>query len=118
MIQNQLFLSTRCVISRYQMLMKMSTVAPTFSSSGDNSKIVTRLGPNRVSTMIMTGKPNRPAPPAFKLDLEEFTSGAVSAVSLVTHDMVSDQWDSLPDLLEPHCLSSMKRIIASLSEEE
>ena len=55
MIQNQLFLSTRCVISRYQMLMKMSTVAPTFSSSGDNSKIVTRLGPNRVSTMIMTG---------------------------------------------------------------
>ena len=55
MIQNQLFLSTRCVISRYQMLMKMSTVAPTFSSSGDNSKIVTALGPNRVSTMIMTG---------------------------------------------------------------
>ena len=64
------------------------------------------------------GKPNRPAPPSFNLDLEEFTSGAVSAVSLVTHDMVSDQWDALPDLVEPHCLSSMKGIIASLSEEE
>ena len=99
-------------------LRPMSVQAPTFSSSGDTDSIVTKLGPNRISTMIITGKPNRPLPPSYNVDLEEFLPGAISAVSEVTGKMAEDDWDSLSGLVEQRCVSSLRPVISALSPEE
>ena len=99
-------------------LRPMSAQAPTFSSSGDTDSIVTKLGPNRISTTIITGKPNRPLPPSYNDDLEEFLPGAISAVSEVTGKMAEDDWDSLPGLVEQRCVSSLRPVISALSPEE
>ena len=96
----------------------MSAQAPTFSSTGDTDSIVTKLGPNRISTMIITGKPNRPLPNSYNVDLEEFLPGAISAVSEVTGKMAEDDWDSLSELVEQRCISSLRPVISSLSPEE
>ena len=53
-------------------LLPMSAQAPKFSSTGDSDSIVTKLGSNRISTMIITEKPNRPLPISYNVDLEEF----------------------------------------------
>ena len=99
-------------------LRPMSAQAPTFSSTGDTDSIVTKLGPNRISTMIITGKPNRPLPNSYNVDLEEFLPGAISAVSEVTGKMAEDDWDSLSELVEQRCISSLRPVISSLSPEE
>ena len=99
-------------------LRAMSVQAPTFSSSGDTEKIVTKLGPNRIATMIMMGKPNRPLPASYNVDLEEFLPGAISAVSVVTNAMADDDWESLPGLVESQCVSNLRPVISALSPEE
>lgn len=99
-------------------LRPMSVLAPTFSSSGDTESIVTKLGPNRIATMIITGRPNRPLPDSFNVDLEEFLPGAISAVSVVTSAMAEDDWESLPGLVEARCISNLRPMMSGLSPEE
>ena len=106
---------SRALLPRHR---PMSSVAPTFSSSGDTGDIVARLGPARVATMIMTGKPNRPLPDSFNVDLEEFMPAAISAASVVTAAMAEGDWDSLSGLVEEECASEMRRVMAQLSLEE
>ena len=96
----------------------MSVLAPTFSSTGDTESIVTKLGPPRIATMIMSGKPNRPLPSSFNVDLEEFLPGAISAVSVVTTAMAEDDWESLTGLVEQRCVSSLRPMMGALTTEE
>jgi len=77
-----------------------SALAPTFSSTGSTARIVSRLGPNRIFTMIMTGKPNKPFPPEFQVDLDEFLPAAVSAAEVVTSSMSSDDWERIVGLVD------------------
>ena len=99
-------------------LRAMSVQAPTFSSSGDTENIVTKLCPNRIATMIITGKPNRPLPASYNLDLEEFLPGAISAVSVVTNAMAEEDWESLPGLVESRCVRNLRPVISALSPKE
>lgn len=64
------------------------------------------------------GKPNRAAPDSFNLNVDEFKTGAISAVSMVTSSMVDNEWESLSDLVEGQTLSAMRRIYSDLSPEE
>ena len=85
-----------------------SALAPSYSSTGDLAKIVSRLGPNRISTMIMAGKPNRPFPQEFQVDLDEFLPGAVSAAGLVTSSMSSGDWEGLEGLVDRDCITGLQ----------
>ena len=97
----------------------MSSLAPTFTSSGGGDQsIVTKLGPNRIASMIITGRPNRPLPDSFNVDLEEFLPGAISAVSVVTSAMAEDDWESLSGLVESRCVSNLRPVLSGLSPEE
>jgi len=95
-----------------------SALAPTFSSTGDTSKIVTRLGPPRIATMIVTGKPNRPPPPQFQLDIVEFLPGAISAAGVVTSSMSAGDWNSLEGLVDRDCISSLQSTMQSMNNEQ
>ena len=85
-----------------------SALAPTFSSTGDVAKIVSKLGPPRIATMIMTGKPNRPFPADFQVDAAEFLPGAVSAAGVVTSCMSSGDWEGLEGLVARDCINSLQ----------
>jgi len=93
-----------------------SSLAPTFASLGDTSKIVSRLGPNRIATMIVTGKPNRPFPPEFQVDLEEFLPGAISAAGVVTSSMSAGDWGSLEGLVDRDCINSLQATMHSMEK--
>ena len=77
----------------------MSSQAPTFSSTNDTSKVVARLGMPNIATMVLSGKPNRPFPDSYQVDLDSFTPAAISAVSMITEAMSNQEWDSLEDLV-------------------
>ena len=96
----------------------MSSQSPTFSSTNDKSKIVARLGMNNIATMVLAGKPNRPLPDSFQVDLESFTPAAISAVSMITEAMSHQDWDSLEDLVQDDCVVELRNIITNQSEEE
>ena len=81
-----------------------SALAPTFSSTGNTAKIVSRLGPDRIFTMIMTGKPNKP----IHLDLDEFLPGAVSAAGVVSSCMSSGDWEGLEGLVDRDCITGLQ----------
>jgi len=77
-----------------------SALAPTYSSTGNTARIVSRLGPDRIITMITTGKPNKPLPSEFQVDLDEFLPAAVSAAGVVTSSMSSGDWEGLVGLVD------------------
>jgi len=95
-----------------------SALAPTFSSTGDTSKIITKLGPPRIATMIVTGKPNRPPPPQFQVDLVDFLPGAISAAGVVTTSMSAGDWKSLEGLVDRDCISSLQSTMQSMNNEQ
>ena len=95
-----------------------SALAPTYSSTGDTSKIVTKLGFPRIATMIITGKPNRPPPPQFQVDLDEFLPGAISAAGVVTSSMYAGDWNSLEGLVDRDCISSLQSTMQSMNSEQ
>ena len=96
----------------------MSSQSPTFSSSNDTSKIVARLGLPNIATMVLSGKPNRPFPDSYQVDLDSFTPAAISAVSMITEAMSQQDWDSLEDLVQEDCTVELKNIMDNQSEEE
>lgn len=90
-----------------------------FFSKGDTTSLVTKLGLNRVSTMIMTGKPNHPFPPEFNVDLEgEFLPGAKAAVSVVTRGVAEADWEALEGLVSPTCLEGIKVNTTNIEDKE
>ena len=96
----------------------MSTQCPTFSSTNDTSKIVARLGMPNIATMVLSGRPNRPFPDSYQVDLDSFTPAAISAVSMITEAMSNQEWDSLEDLVQDDCVVELRNIIKKLSGEE
>lgn len=96
----------------------MSSQSPTFSSTTDKSKIVARLGLPNIASMVLSGKPNRPFPDSFQVDLETFNPAAISAVSMITEAMSHQDWDSLEDLVHNDCVAELRNIINNQSEEE
>lgn len=75
-------------------------LAPTYSSTGNTARIVSSLGPDRIITMITTGKPNKPLPSEFQVNLDEFLPAAVSAAGVVTSSMSSGDWEGLVGLVD------------------
>jgi len=92
--------------------------APSYSSTGSLDVLVTSLGLNRISTMIMSGKPNRPFPAELGVDLETMTDGGKQAISVVTRLLESEQFDQLEGLVSPQCALGLEESIRQLSDEE
>jgi len=93
--------------------------APTYSSTGNVEKIVSKLGLSRISTMIMSGKPNRPLPLSDNhVDLEEFLPGAISAAGVVTSCVASNNWEQLEGLVEYTCIAGLQAATENISGEE
>jgi len=68
--------------------------------------------------MIMTGKPNRPFPPEFQVDIEQFLPGAISAVDVVTTAVASGEWEALEGLVDRECINNLQSNIALMDEEQ
>jgi len=85
-----------------------SGLAPSFSSSKNIKKMVTKLGVNRVSSIIFTGKPNTQLPSEFGIKDDQFIPGAISAVGVVTNLMASGDWDQLEGLVDRNCISNLQ----------
>merc|ERR1719431_786019 len=66
--------------------------------------------------MIVTGKPNRPFPPEFQVDLEEFLPGAISAAGVVTSSMSAGDWGSLEGLVDRDCINSLQATMHSMDK--
>jgi len=95
-----------------------NALAPTFSSTGNTTKIVSRLGPQRIATMIMSGKTNRNIPPEYQIDIDQFLPAAVSAVGEVTKCVSSGDWGGLEGLVDRECINNLKASMDMLNKEE
>jgi len=93
-------------------------MAPSYSSTGDMNKVVTSLGIQRVSTMIMSGKPNRPFPEEFGIDIDSFTEGGKQAIELVTKCLEEQDYSSLDGLVSDSCISRLQTSLKDLTNEE
>jgi len=91
---------------------------PSFSSTGSLEKVVTSLGINRIATMIMSGKPNRPFPEQFEVDLDEMSEGGKQAISVVSQCLERGTYDELEGLVSGQCISGLKSNLESLTPEE
>jgi len=97
----------------------LSKEAPTFSSSGDPKTCVTSLGLNRIATLILSGKPNKPVPDKFNVDIEEFGEGATLAVEVVTRGLADGDYSSLEGLVSEECIDSLKgQNLQNLNDEK
>lgn len=95
-----------------------SPLAPTFSSTGDTKSLVTRLGLQRISNVIIQGSPNFKLPPQFNYNPDDFLPGAREAVGLVTKAASEGDWDSLEGLVEPQCINSLREQLEGMGEVE
>jgi len=68
--------------------------------------------------MILTGKPNRPFPPEFQVDIEQFLPGAISAVDVVTTAVASGEWEALEGLVDRECINTLQSNMAVMDEEQ
>jgi len=56
----------------------------------------------------MTGKPNRPVPDKFNVNIDEFGEGATAAVEVVTRGIAEGDYSSLEGLVTEQCIESLK----------
>lgn len=96
----------------------LSKKAPTFSSSKDTKNCVISLGLFRTMTLIMSGKPNKPVPEKFNLNIDEFSTGAAGAVEVVTRGLADGDYSSLEGLVTDQCIASLKEQNLQLLSEE
>jgi len=96
----------------------LSKEAQTFSSSKDPKQCVTSLGIEKISSLILSGKPNKPLPAEFNLDIEEFNKGAAAAVEVVTRGLADGDYSSLEGLVTDQCIASLKQLNLQLLSEE
>jgi len=88
------------------------------SNTGDTAKMVSRLSTPRVTSIIMTGKPNRPLPSEFQVDLDEFIPVSVSAAGLVTSCLSSGDWKGLEGVMDKECIASLQAIRNTTGKEK
>lgn len=81
--------------------------APSFSSSGDPKTCVTKLGMAQISTLILTGKPNRPRLEELNLNVDEFGEGAKGAIEVVTRGIADGDYTSLEGLVTNECIHGL-----------
>ena len=99
---------------------RLDKSAPSFSSLIDESKLVTKLGLNRVGNVILYGNPNHMEKfyDYYKLDINNWSKGALEAVSVVTKNLSNQDWDALDGLVSANCIKSLKSKVNELSETE
>jgi len=68
--------------------------------------------------MIMTGRPNRPFPEQFGVDLEAMSEGGKQAISVVTNCLAERKYDQLEGLVSPQCISGLRSNLENLNAEE
>jgi len=86
-----------------------SREAPSFSSSGDTKNCVTKLGMSRISTLLLTGRPNRPQLlEELEMNIEEFGEGARGAIEVVTRGVAEGDYESLEGLVTEGCIDGLK----------
>lgn len=95
-----------------------SGLVPTFNTSNDKNKMVTKLGLSRISSVVLTGKPNTSLPSEFNVNLNQFLPEAISAVGVVTGFMASGDWDKLDGLVERDCIESLQTTMAKFNSVE
>ena len=93
-----------------------SPLTPTYSTCGDNKKLVTKLGLTNVFNVILRGNPNATLPGDCMMD--DFLPGAREAVGLVTKAASEGDWDSLEGLVEPRCIDSLREQLEGMGEVE
>jgi hypothetical protein len=91
---------------------------PTLASRGDPKAIVTSLGLPRISTMIMSGKPNRPFPAEYGVNIDEMTEGGKQAIQFVTQRVQTGEWENLEGLLSDNCIRGLRKDLESVTPEE
>lgn len=117
MLQSRLYYARKPPIVLFKRLMSEMRY-PTLTSTGDPKKIVTSLGLNRISTMILSGKPNRPFPAEFGVDIDEMTDGGKQAISLVTKCVQTGEWENLEELLSNNCIKGLRQNLENVTSEE
>jgi len=68
--------------------------------------------------MIMSGKPNRPFPEEFGIDIDSFTEGGKQAIELVTTCLEEYDYASLDGLVADSCISRLQTSLKDLTNEE
>ncbi|XP_023335781.1 uncharacterized protein LOC111707029 [Eurytemora carolleeae] len=97
---------------------RKSSFAPSYSSTGDIKKSITKLQNERIASMIIYGKPNRPFPEEYGLDVESMTEGAKQAIGVVSEFLEEEEYDKLGGLVSPECIAGLKKNLAGLTQEE
>ena len=94
--------------------------APSLSSLSDESKLVTKLGLNRVGNVILYGNPNHTEKffDYYKLDISTWSKEALGAVSVVTQNVSNQDWEALDGLVSANCIKSLKSKVNELSRTE
>jgi len=99
-------------------VIRQSSSAPTYSSTGSTSDICTTLKLPRIASMILQGNPNRPFPAEFNVDVDEMTEGGKQALGVVTEIMESGELARLEGLVSPDCSKGLEEQLGQMSEEE
>ena len=99
---------------------RLDKSAPSFSSLSDKSKIVTKLGLNKIGNVIRFGKPNHTEKFSdyYKVDIDTWSKGALEAVSVVTKNVSNQEWDSLDGLVSENCIESLKSKFNDFTDTE
>merc|ERR1719239_1337869 len=122
--EKKMNLSRICVRSRlksmvlHQGIRERSTACPSYSSSGDLSRAVTKLGLPRISTMIMVGKPNSPFPDELGVEVESMSEGGKQAAEVVTGFLTEGDYGGLEGLLSSECINGLVSNLQGFSAEE
>ena len=90
--------------------------APTFSTKMDTKKLIVKLNLARLIDVIVRESPNATLNKLH--NAEEFMSGSVEAVGLVTKAASEGDWDSLDGLVEPQCIDGLKEQLEGMGEVE
>lgn len=90
--------------------------APTFSSTGDISSLVTKLDLSKIGHVIIRGKVNIPFPKSYNVNIEEFLPGATEAAGIVTQAACQENWEELEGLVSSDCIQGLRNQLGNYSQ--
>lgn len=89
----------------------MSSVVPTFTTI-DQGDTRAKFGRRLFYDSMMFGKSaNLQLPESYEADIDGFKQGAIGAVAVVTRAMSRGNWNKLSGLVEPQCITKLKKIM-------